>query len=55
MVASTAKESASITTCPENVALNDSMAKKWALYLPSTTGAEFLEDYQQSIHDILQD
>eukprot|EP00579_Thalassiosira_antarctica_P003270 CAMPEP_0201904980 /NCGR_PEP_ID=MMETSP0902-20130614/56276_1 /ASSEMBLY_ACC=CAM_ASM_000551 /TAXON_ID=420261 /ORGANISM="Thalassiosira antarctica, Strain CCMP982" /LENGTH=1143 /DNA_ID=CAMNT_0048439085 /DNA_START=159 /DNA_END=3590 /DNA_ORIENTATION=+ len=41
--------------CPEIIALNDAMAKKWAAYLPSETGKEFLDSYQKSIHEILQD
>ena len=48
------KESATPTTCPEIIALNAAMKKKWSSYLPSTSGAKFLDDYQRSINDILQ-
>jgi len=43
------------TICPEAAALNEAMAIKWSKYLPTTTGAEFLDEYQRSIDDMFRD
>ncbi|KAL9180597.1 hypothetical protein ACHAXT_011050 [Thalassiosira profunda] len=40
---------------PELVALNESLEKKWARYLPKTSGQQFREEYQREIDGILDD